>query len=139
MVLGVFGAFAPQVMSALSGAGWQDSSSSSVKARDVIAKDFAGLDSTALAGRGRTTRTAPIASDPAAQQVIAKATALLKADKRVSTVVAPQPGMSLSRGRPHRASSRPARRPNANDMVRAADDLVKPITQAVDGDRLGAT
>ena len=44
----MFGAFAPQVESALSGAGWQDSGSQSVKARDVIAKEFAGLGSTAL-------------------------------------------------------------------------------------------
>ena len=73
----MFGAFAPQVESALSGAGWQDSGSSSVKARDVIAKDFAGLGSTALQVVVHDKR-GPIAAIPAAQQVIAKATALLE-------------------------------------------------------------
>jgi putative drug exporter of the RND superfamily len=127
LLLGIFGAFAPQVMSALSGAGWQDSGSMSVKARDVIAKDFAGLGSTALQVVV-VDKNGPIASDPAAQQVISKATALLKADKRVSTVVAPQAGMSLSKdGRT--AIIQAGAKANANDMVRAADDLVKPITK----------
>ncbi len=127
LLLGIFGAFAPQVMSALSGAGWQDSGSMSVKARDVIAKDFAGLGSTALQVVV-VDKNGPIASDPAAQQVIGRATALLKADKRVSTVVAPQPGMSLSRdGRT--AIIQAGAKANANEMVRAADDLVKPITK----------
>ena len=68
----------------------------SVKARNVIAKDFAGLGSTALQVVV-VDKNGPIASDPAAQAVISQATALLKADKRVSTVVPPQPGMSLSK------------------------------------------
>ena len=127
VVLGVFGAFAPKVMSSLSGAGWQNSGSMSVQARNVIAKDFSGLGSTALQivvvdKNGR------IASDPAAQAVISRATALLKADKRVSTVVAPQPGMSLSKdGRTGIIQA--GAKANANDMVRAADELVKPITK----------
>ncbi len=126
VVLGVFGAFAPKVMSSLSGAGWQDSGSMSVKARDVIAKDFAGLGSTSLQVVV-VAKNGPIASDPAAQKVISEATALLKADKRVSTVVPPQPGMSLSKdGRTGIIQA--GAKANANEMVRAADDLVKPIT-----------
>ena len=70
IAVAVFGAFAPQVESALSGAGWQDSGSQSVAARDVIAKDFAGLGSTALQVVVHDS-TGPIASDPAAQRVIA--------------------------------------------------------------------
>jgi RND superfamily putative drug exporter len=127
LLLGLFGAFAPQVMSALSGAGWQDSGSMSVRARDVIAKDFAGLGSTALQVVV-VDKNGPIASDPAAQAVIGRATALLKADKRVSSVVAPQPGMSLSKdGRT--AIIQAGAKANANEMVRAADALVKPITK----------
>ena len=127
LLLGVFGAFAPQVMSALSGAGWQDSGSMSVKARNVIAKDFAGLGSTSLQVVV-VDKNGPIASDPAAQAVISRATALLKADKRVSTVVPPQPGMSLSKdGRTGIIQA--GAKANANEMVRAADDLVKPITK----------
>ena len=127
ILLGLFGAFAPMVMSSLSGAGWQDSNSSSVKARDLIARDFAGLGSTALQVVV-VDKNGPLASDPAAQQVISKANALLQADPRVSTVVAPQPGMSLSRdGRTGIIQA--GAKANANEMVRAADDLVKPITK----------
>jgi RND superfamily putative drug exporter len=126
LVLGVFGAFAPQVESALSGAGWQDSGSSSVKARDLIARDFAGLNSTALHVVVHDSR-GPIAADPAAQQVIARATALLTADPRVRTVVPPRPGVSLSRdGRT--AIIQAGAKADSNAMVRAADDLTKPIT-----------
>jgi RND superfamily putative drug exporter len=69
VVLAGFGAFAPQVESALSGAGWQDSSSSSVKARDIITRDFAGLNSTALQVVVHDS-AGPIAADPTAQQII---------------------------------------------------------------------
>jgi RND superfamily putative drug exporter len=126
VVLAGFGAFAPRVQSALSGAGWQDSGSSSVKARDVIAKDFAGLNSTALQVVIHD-KTGPIASDPAAQQIIAHASALLSADPRISVVVPPQPGVSLS-GDGSTGIIQGGAEANANDMVRAADELSKPIT-----------
>ena len=122
----MFGAFAPQVESALSGAGWQDSGSQSVRARDVIAKNFAGLGSTALQVVVHDT-SAKIASDPAAQQVVARASALLRADSRVSTVIAPQPGLSISKdGRTAIIQAGAKADPNA--MVRAADALTTPIT-----------
>ena len=131
VVVGVFGAFAPQVESALSGAGWQDSGSQSVKARDVVATQFAGLGSTALQvvvhdGQGT------ISNDPAALQVITKATALLAADSRVSTVVAPQPGVSISKdGRT--AIIQAGAKADPNEMVRAADDLVGPLRDLASG------
>ncbi|HZC52088.1 MAG TPA: MMPL family transporter [Mycobacterium sp.] len=125
IVLVAFGAFAPQVESALSGAGWQDSSSQSVRARDLIAKNFAGLGSTSLQVVVHD-KAGPIASDPVAQQAIAQATALLKADKRVSTVVAPQPGATLSRdGRT--AIIQAGANADANEMVRAASALDGPV------------
>jgi RND superfamily putative drug exporter len=125
VVVGVFGAFAPQVESALAGAGWQDSGSQSVQARNVIAKQFAGLNSTALQVVV-VDRQAPIATDPAAQQVIARATALLRADHRVSTVIAPQPGRSISKdGRT--AIVQAGAKGDSNAMVRAADELVGPL------------
>lgn len=40
-VIVAFGFFAPKVQSALAGAGWQDSTSQSVAARQVIQRDFA--------------------------------------------------------------------------------------------------
>jgi putative drug exporter of the RND superfamily len=127
VVVGVFGAFAPQVESALSGAGWQDSGSQSVQARDVIAKQFAGLNSTALQVVVADEHAA-IAADPAARQVIARATALLEADYRVSTVVPPQPGVSISKdGRT--AIVQAGANADANGMVRAADDLVGPLRE----------
>ena len=125
LILAVFGAFAPKVESALSGAGWQDSGSQSVQARTVIAKNFHGLGATALQvvvhdGAG------PISKDPAARAIIAKAEALLKADPRVSTVLGPQPGTSLSRDGTT-AIIQAGAAADANAMVRAADDLTAPI------------
>ena len=117
-------------MSALSGAGWQDSGSSSVAGARRHREELRRARLHRPAGRGRTTTHGPIASDPAAQQVIAKATALLKADSRVSTVVAPQRGVSLSRdGRT--AIIQAGAAANANDMVRAADDLIDAADQPV--------
>jgi RND superfamily putative drug exporter len=127
VVLVSLGIFAPKVTSALAGAGWQDSGSSSVKARDLIAKNFDGLNSTALQVVVHDS-AAPIANDPAAQQVIARATTLLKADHRISTVVAPQAGVSLSRdGRT--AVVQAGANANANDMVRAAEELSGKMTR----------
>src|SRR6266702_4382480 len=127
IILAVFGAFAPQVESALSGAGWQDSTSSSVQARDLISRNFNGLNSTVLQVVVHDNARA-IAGDPAAQQAIAKATALLSADPRVSTVVAPQPGVSISRDG-STAIIQAGATADSNEMVRAADDLSRPLTR----------
>ncbi len=127
VVLIGFGAFAPKVESALAGAGWQDSTSQSVAARNVIQKDFAGLGSSALQVVVVDHR-APLASDPAARTVIDKVTAMLKADHRVSTVVPPQPGASLSPdGRTGVITAGAAADPNA--MVKAAESLHGPLSR----------
>jgi RND superfamily putative drug exporter len=120
-----FGAFAPKVTSALSGAGWQDSGSQSVQARQLIARDFAGLGSSALQVVVHD-RAAPIAADPSAHRVIARATSLLKADPRISIVTAPQAGVSISRdGRTAVLQAGAKADPNA--MVRAAEDMIGPL------------
>ena len=124
-VLAVFGAFAPRVESALSGAGWQDSGSQSVRARTVIDAQFRGLGSSALQVVVHDS-TGPIAADPAARRVVARAEALLRADHRVSTVVPPQPGLSLSRDGAT-AVVQAGAAAGTNDMVRAADDLTGPV------------
>ncbi len=125
VVLGAFGAFAPQVEHALAGAGWQDSTSQSVRARAIIQRDFAGLGATALQVVV-VDHHGPIATDPAAQSVLTKVSALLHADPRVSTVVAPQPGASLSAdGRTGVVTAGAAA--DANAMVRAADALAGPL------------
>jgi RND superfamily putative drug exporter len=124
-ILVVFGIFAPQVETALSGAGWQDSSSQSVHARDIIQHDFSGLGSAALEvvvvdHRG------PIASDPAALALMNKAAALLRADAHVSKVVMPSAGTSISRnGRTAIITAGSAA--GTNVMVKAANDLAGPI------------
>src|SRR6516162_8048702 len=121
VVIGAFGVFAVRVEHALAGAGWQDSTSQSVKARDIVQRDFAGLGSTALQvvvvdHRG------PIASSPAAQHVITDVARTLRANPDVSTVTLPQPGLSLSRdGRTAIVTAGAAGDPNA--MVTAADTL----------------
>lgn len=125
LVLAVFGAFAPTVGSALSGAGWQDSGSQSVAARAVIAKNFHGLGATALQVVVHDGARS-IANDPAAQRIVGKVEALLKADPRVSVVVPPEPGSSLSRdGRTAIVQGGAAA--DANAMVHAADDLTGPV------------
>ena len=125
LVLVLFGALAPQVQSALAGAGWQDSTSASVAARNLIQKNFAGLGASALQVVV-VDRNGPLATDPAAQAVITRATQQLRADRRVSTVVPPQPGVSLSPdGRTGIITAGAAADTNA--MVKSAESLAGPL------------
>ena len=105
VVIGTFGVFAVRAEHALAGAGWQDSTSQSVRARDIVQRDFAGLGATALQVV-IVDHNGTIASDPAAQQVVAQVTRTLQSNKSVSTVVPPQPGLSRLTGRPHRRRHR---------------------------------
>ena len=124
-VLILFGIFAPKVQSSLAGAGWQDSTSQSVAARNLIQRDFSGLGSSALQVVV-VDHNAPLAADPAAQTVLAKVTAVLRADKRVSTVVAPRAGASVSRdGRTGIVTAGAAADTDA--MVVAAEHLSGPL------------
>ena len=128
VVVLVFGFFAPRVQSALAGAGWQDSTSQSVAARDLIQRDFSGLGASALQVVVVDHR-APLASDRAAQAVITRITGLLRADRRVSTVVAPQAGISLSAdGRTGIITAGAAA--DSNAMVTAAERLAGPIAKS---------
>jgi RND superfamily putative drug exporter len=124
-VLILFGVFATKVESSLAGAGWEDSTSQSVAARNLIQRDFSGLGSSSLQVVV-VDHHAPLASDPAAPAVLAKVTAMLRADKRVSTVVGPQAGVSLSRdGRTGIVTAGAAADTNA--MVVAAEHLSGPL------------
>ena len=121
VIIGTFGVFAVRVEHALAGAGWQDSTSQSIEARDVVQHDFAGLGSTALQVVV-VDHNAPIASSSAAQHVLADVGRTLRANPDVSKVTMPQPGVSLSRdGRTAIATAGAASDPNA--MVTAADAL----------------
>ncbi len=125
LVLMIFGFFAVHVESALAGAGWQASNSQSVAARAIIEKDFAGLGATALQVVV-VDHQGPIASDPKALAAVARATMLLRNDPQVSTVVAPQAGVSLSRdGRTAVITAGSAA--DSNKMVQAADSLANPL------------
>jgi RND superfamily putative drug exporter len=127
LVLVVFGVFAVRVETALAGAGWQASNSQSVQARAVIERSFAGLGATALQVVV-VDHHGPIASDPAAQAVVAKATRMLRADPRISTVVPPQAGVSLSRdGRTGVVTAGASA--DSNAMVKAADALATPLSR----------
>jgi putative drug exporter of the RND superfamily len=131
LVIVGFGLFAPKVQSSLAGAGWQDSTSQSVAARNLIQREFSGLGASALQVVVVDHR-APIASDPKAQATVARATALLRSDPRVSTVVPPQPGLSLSAdGRTGIITAGAAA--DSNAMVNAAEHLAGPITAAGSG------
>ncbi len=126
-ILVVFGMFAPKVESALAGAGWQDSTSASVQARQIIRRDFAGLGSSALRAV-IVDRAQPIADDPGAQAVVARVEEMLRSSKDVSTVLAPRPGSSISaNGRTAVVTAGAAA--GTNQMVAAAGDLAGPLSR----------
>ncbi len=125
LILVVFGVFAVRVEGALAGAGWQASNSQSVQARTIIERDFAGLGATGLQVVV-VDRNAPIASDPHGRAILARATHLLASDHRISTVVPPQAGTSLS-GDGRVAVITAGAGADANAMVKAADALATPL------------
>jgi RND superfamily putative drug exporter len=136
LVLLVFGFFAVHVESALAGAGWQASNSQSVAARAIIQKDFSGLGATGLQVV-IVDHHGPIASDPRAQAIAAKAMTVLRSDPRVSTVVPPQVGVSISRnGRTAIITAGSAA--DSNKMVQAAD-AVEPKLAALSSSSVTVT
>jgi len=119
------GAFAPKVEHALSGAGWQASGSESVEVRDLVQREFGGLNSTSLmVALHSSTLTA---SAPAFQARVTKVAATLKADDRVSRVVLPQAQAGTISRDGHTVVVMAGAAVNSNDMVRAADDLKDPV------------
>jgi RND superfamily putative drug exporter len=88
------GVFAPRAQHALAGAGWEASGSESVAARHLVDSQFAGLSSAALQVVVHSdTQTV---TEPAMSSVIGRAQQLLGADRRISRVVPPAPGVSIS-------------------------------------------
>ncbi|MBK5232291.1 MAG: MMPL family transporter [Thermoleophilia bacterium] len=114
------GFFAPRVETALSGAGWEATGSESVDVRQMIDQNFQGLSSSAL----MVVIHSPdkTFNDPAIKRTIAQTESTLKADSRVSTVVPPQPGVSISKDG-HTVIVQAGAAADSNTMVRAADDL----------------
>jgi RND superfamily putative drug exporter len=123
--------FAPNVETALSGAGWQATGSESVQARTLIQKNFGGLSSSApiVVVHSPTLTT----SAPAFRATVGKAEAVLHADSRVSTVVPPRPGVSISPdGHTALIVAGAAKDPTA--MVAAADSLKGRLKRLGSGD-----
>jgi putative drug exporter of the RND superfamily len=129
VVIGL-GVFAPRVESELSGAGWQADGSESVAVRDLAVQHFGGDASSAIQ---------VVVSDPSGDvmsgrgaDVLARATAILAADRRVGDVVPPQPGATISRDG-HTAVLLAGAGVDTNEMVRVADDH-KAALEALSGD-----
>jgi len=125
------GFFAPQAERALSGAGWEATGSQSVEARDVVAKEFQGLGGSAMMVV-LTSKTETVDS-PAYQQALSDVTKILESDKAVTTVMQPQPGMSLSEDR-RTAVVQGGAALNPTEMVRAADRLKGDLATVGNGD-----
>jgi RND superfamily putative drug exporter len=114
------GFFAPKVETALSGAGWEASGSQSSQARELVERDFSGLGSYGL----MTVVYSPteVASSSGFRSVLSGVERTLRADAAVSTVIAPAPGVSISRDG-HTAIVQAGAAKNPNEMVAAADKL----------------
>jgi len=126
------GLLAPKAEHALSGAGWEATGSESVAAREQVDQSFGGRSSSGLT----VVLHAPDATvaAPAFRRAVAAVERTLRADPRVSDVVAPQPGASISKdGRTAMVQAGAAAAPD--EMVRAAADLRAPLRAA--GERAG--
>jgi putative drug exporter of the RND superfamily len=119
------GILAPRVETALSGAGWETTGSPSVQARQLIDKNFGGLSSYGL----MTVVHSPTQTiaDPAFARTVARVEATMRADTAVRTVVAPTPGVSISRDG-HTAIVQGGAAKSSNGMVKAADSLKGKLT-----------
>ena len=116
----VLGFFAPRVEKALSGAGWEASGSQSAQARKLMERDFAGLGSYGLMTVVYSPNQA--VSSPGFRATTARVEQTLRSNASVRTVLAPSPGVSISRdGHTAIVLAGAARDPNA--MVAAADSL----------------
>jgi RND superfamily putative drug exporter len=124
------GFFAPRVETALSGAGWETTGSQSVQARNLINKDFRGLSSYGL----MTVLYSPTHTvhDPAFGAVLARVERTLRRNNAVKSVVAPSPGISISRDG-HTAVVQAGAAKSSNAMVKAADGLKGPLAALSSG------
>jgi len=121
------GVLAPRVETALSGAGWEDSGSQSVQARDLIQRNFGGNASSGLmvVVHSPTLTTA----DPAFAAAVTRSETLLRADSRVASVTPPQAGQTISADG-HTALVMAGSAQDPMRMVQAADHLKGPLGSA---------
>ena len=97
-----------------------------MQARDLVQQQFGGLSSAALQVVVRA--DGGVATGRGAE-VVREATALLRADDRLSTIVPPTPGVSVSQDGRTGVVQAGAATTNMNEMVRAADDLKEPLRE----------
>ncbi len=136
LLIVALGAFAPQVESSLSGAGWQADGSESVVARELAQEHFGGNASSAI--QVVVHSDAPLTSR-AGKRVLTEATRILQNDSRIADVVQPQPGATLSRDE-RTAVLLAGAGADTNEMVRAADDLKGPLQDlSTDGVQVNPT
>jgi RND superfamily putative drug exporter len=88
------GFLAPRVETSLSGAGWEDTGSQSVAARQLIQDNFGGNSANALMVVVHSDDQT--VASPAMAATIASVTKTLEADGAVSQVVPPMPGQTIS-------------------------------------------
>jgi RND superfamily putative drug exporter len=120
VLVALLAVFAPRVESALSGAGWEASGSSSVQARHLIDEHLGGASSSALVVVVRAERAADAGRPMRA--TIAAVQRALRATPHVGQARAPQAGTTRSPdGRTAIVLGTAAG--DANAMVEAADDL----------------
>ena len=123
----LFGAFAPRVETALSGAGWQANGSQSVQARALIQSQFGGQSSSALMvivhAPSLTLADAPFSG------TVNRVEQVLRGDPAIASVMAPRPGTSISSdGHTAVVIGGAARSPT--EMVAAADRLTSRLSAA---------
>ena len=125
----VFGAFAPRVETALSGAGWQANGSQSVRARSLIQSHFAGRSSSALMVVIHAPQQTP--SSAPFRDTIARVQHILRADPAIASVTAPRPGISISPDG-HTAVVTGGAARNPTQMVAAAERLKGRLSAAAE-------
>ena len=91
VVVVALGVFAPRLEHALSGAMWEVNGSDSLAAREIIDQQFGGLSSQSAAVVVHSDTLT--VDDPAFQQAIADATAVLATEPAFGPAMPPQPGM----------------------------------------------
>ena len=124
LVIGL-GAAAPSVFSSLAGAGWQANGSESVAVGDLAQEHFGGASSAAVQVVIHSDHHE--ISSPQVQRVISEITDVAKTDSRFGSVVAPQPGMTISQDG-HTGVALIGANASTGDMVKAVDDHKEPLT-----------
>ena len=114
------GVLAPRVEHALSGAGWEATGSESVDVRNAADSDLGGMSSSALLVV--VSSDSATVGDPEFKTALAHAEKVLAADERVSQIVPPREGVSISQDR-RTAVIQAGAASDSNEMVRAAGEL----------------